>query len=339
MSLNVLETDWVLYLVRRKYRGFPYDEDIFEEDEYFPAATQQKVRGMKERADAYYKELALKPLEEVAKLYKEEKEREHQEHLDQYIAEEKQRFFNRPDAQTDYNHWSKTPYWKLEEAVALSFDRDPHIVSWDKLCAAEYDPPPPFIERYRKVRDLTFRAYDSGHLSNPTAPRFYIAWAKRHDIPFPEALEAQVILYAGNIGDWKTAHDNIQQLQTKTQQEYEEYIAETQRIINEKDALLIAANNMRDAALKISEELQLKFEEQALQNEKPLKTRERDTLLKLIIGMAVKGYRYNPGASRNSAIAEIEDDLMILGIPVTDDTIRTWLGKAGELLPQDAEVA
>lgn len=67
---------------------------------------------------------------------------------------------------------------------------------------------------------------------------------------------------------------------------------------------------------------------------KPVGARERDTLLKIIIGMAIAGYKYKPDAPRNDAIADIQGDLDKLGIPVSDDTIRKWLNEARELLPQ-----
>lgn len=64
-----------------------------------------------------------------------------------------------------------------------------------------------------------------------------------------------------------------------------------------------------------------------------LGTRERETLLKLLIGMAVAGYKYSPVESRSHAPAEIASDLQSLGISVTDDTVRKWLKEARALLP------
>jgi hypothetical protein len=66
-----------------------------------------------------------------------------------------------------------------------------------------------------------------------------------------------------------------------------------------------------------------------------LGTRERDTLLKLVIGMAIEGYRYSPGAARNDAPAEIASDLAKHGMSMTDDTVRKWLKEAAnKMLPQ-----
>lgn len=65
-----------------------------------------------------------------------------------------------------------------------------------------------------------------------------------------------------------------------------------------------------------------------------LNTSERNTLLKLVIGMAVKGYGHDPAASKSTAPKEIADDLAALGISVTDDTVRKYLKKAaGAVLP------
>jgi len=66
--------------------------------------------------------------------------------------------------------------------------------------------------------------------------------------------------------------------------------------------------------------------------EKPLEERERVTLLKMIIGMAIGLYKYDPKASRNEAIKEIVEDLQEAGVEVSDDTVRRKLQEASKLL-------
>jgi hypothetical protein len=61
-----------------------------------------------------------------------------------------------------------------------------------------------------------------------------------------------------------------------------------------------------------------------------LGARERDTLLKLVIGMAISGYGHSPDAARSDAPAEIASDLIKLGINMTDDTVRKWLKEAAK---------
>ncbi|PCJ99165.1 MAG: hypothetical protein COA45_06925 [Zetaproteobacteria bacterium] len=77
-----------------------------------------------------------------------------------------------------------------------------------------------------------------------------------------------------------------------------------------------------------------KIPDQSLKREeKPLHTKEKETLLKLVIGMAVAGYRYDPKAKRNEATSDIVNDLEVLGLSMNADTIRKWLKEAAELLP------
>lgn len=64
--------------------------------------------------------------------------------------------------------------------------------------------------------------------------------------------------------------------------------------------------------------------------------RERKSLLKLVIGMAIAGYKYHPSQDRNNVGADIEDDLANLGIGLNQKTIRKHLQKGVELLPDDA---
>ncbi len=61
--------------------------------------------------------------------------------------------------------------------------------------------------------------------------------------------------------------------------------------------------------------------------------KERESVLRLIIGMAVVGYGYDPTATRSKVVTEITSDLMGAGVELTDDTVRKWSKEAAELLP------
>lgn len=67
--------------------------------------------------------------------------------------------------------------------------------------------------------------------------------------------------------------------------------------------------------------------------EKPLSEAERDSLLKIIIGMAVKGYSYNPNAKKSEVPTEIHMDLEQLGINLDVDTIRKYLKLSAKKRP------
>lgn len=64
--------------------------------------------------------------------------------------------------------------------------------------------------------------------------------------------------------------------------------------------------------------------------EKPLEGKGRASALKLILGMAIGGYGYDPKATRSPIPKEIADDLLLSGITLTDDTVREWLRVAAQ---------
>lgn len=64
--------------------------------------------------------------------------------------------------------------------------------------------------------------------------------------------------------------------------------------------------------------------------EKPLEGKGRASALKLILGMAIGAYGYDPKAGRGPVPKQIADDLLLSGITLTDETIREWLRVAAE---------
>ncbi len=70
--------------------------------------------------------------------------------------------------------------------------------------------------------------------------------------------------------------------------------------------------------------------------EKPILPKERETVLKLIIGMAVDGYGYNPNQIKSPIPEDITKILDGLGIALDSDTVRRWLREGATILPQDA---
>ncbi len=68
---------------------------------------------------------------------------------------------------------------------------------------------------------------------------------------------------------------------------------------------------------------------------KDIISREKETLLKLLLGLALTNYEYNPLVMRNATAREISDDLLLHGLSVDQDTVKKWLDEAKQLLPQD----
>lgn len=68
-------------------------------------------------------------------------------------------------------------------------------------------------------------------------------------------------------------------------------------------------------------------------DDKPLSSRERDTLLTLIAAMAKEGYKHDPTNKAKSAVSEILADVQKLGLSISDQTIRDKLKDAWGLVP------
>jgi hypothetical protein len=56
-------------------------------------------------------------------------------------------------------------------------------------------------------------------------------------------------------------------------------------------------------------------------------------LLKIVIGLALDSYKYDPKLSRSTVPQETADDLATRGMVLDVDTVRKWLKQAAALLP------
>jgi hypothetical protein len=67
-------------------------------------------------------------------------------------------------------------------------------------------------------------------------------------------------------------------------------------------------------------------------DEKPLHTKERESLLKMVIGMAMKGYSYDPSTARSDVPGQIVSDLAELGLKIDEGTVRKFLKQGRDLV-------
>jgi hypothetical protein len=180
----------IFFLLLRRYpnfRGilFPPPKPILRSrSQRPPKISEAKKRAqlkLQKEVSEYKSELEATPPAELQALVQQEKAKVAQENKRRLIENEKSLFFNQSSADADVDHWSKAAYWTLEEAVALSLGKDPEIVSWGSLVAigemSDLFKASPFIKRYRRTRDLAFRASQVGELDAPTRPAAFLAWA------------------------------------------------------------------------------------------------------------------------------------------------------------------
>jgi hypothetical protein len=187
-----------------------------------------------------------------------------------------------------------------------------------------------------------------GQISKSTIPAIFLAWADHMQFPMPAKLVDGVKALGHQIADWKTAYYAQKKIADDAVAEHLE--EQRKHVASIREHASIVAK-MREEQETLTQKCVAKVDELETKNaelsariadlesaethepEKPLGGRERDSMLKLIIGMAIKGYVYDPKAGRSGTVREIADDLRRAGLALDVDTIRKYLSEAKELLP------
>lgn len=189
------------YLVERRFPS-QGSNHLFQTVQALNERRDYENRGRSlDQSEAYKKELLLKTPAELEKLCNAER-------LNGILAKNinkplpgLDRFYDSPFAFADFGHWAKLAYWTLDEAAALSFARNPKVVSWDKLKANRAISQ--FKNDYSDLMELARRAKAVGQLPALVNPGIYLAWAKRLQIEIPDELISEVEAVGVVIADWQ----------------------------------------------------------------------------------------------------------------------------------------
>lgn len=332
MSLPLNTVKVVEFLVNRKFglRGKSADglrvelsaERLGRTDPAVAAAIKQ-----------YKSELLGLTPDVLQTTYDQEFERYAEEARRREEEEERERFFSQPHAAADFDHWSKAEHWTLDEAIALSFGKAPEVVKWELI--AKFILISHFAKQYQRRRDLAQRAAAWKKLYDPVLPPLFLKWAKDNEIDVPTELVRKVEARKGRLVDWKkefeqqkAAYEELNALYDKSRSQYAEHVADWKKLVGQRSEQLAAAMS-RIAGLEAELAL-IKNAPPAADPIKPQSTIERQNMLKAIYGMAVKGYSYNPDDKRSTVVTEIIGDLALIGLTISDDTIRRYLKEARE---------
>jgi hypothetical protein len=318
--MKVPITDPIEYLLRRKF-GFipgPGPGPVFGTDRVLRKGHDAKRREYED----YKADLQAKSAQEIGALYEAELAKHRAEDKAKVEREEQARFFNQPSAKADFDHWSKAAHWTLDEAVALSFGKSPDVVNWTKV--GPYVNVSAFAQQYARIRDLALRACRWEQVYDPVLPGIFLAWAERTEIPVPQELVAAVKARGAQVADWQSLYEQLAKQAAKAADDYEA-VTQTQRTTIDE---LMAQCRALEAQLA-SREAQPAEPARA----KDISTRERESLLKLVIGMAIGAYAYDPSQRRSEKISEIAADLDLAGVGLDVDTVRKWIKEASNLVP------
>lgn len=336
--VTVTLPDRIEFLVLRK---FPNPHQRWGAARGGPVSSRALPSGKdkwSEERERYRIKLGSLPPEELQALVDLENEKVNAEWKAKSDYEENQRVFNKPYAVADFDYWSRMAHWTLDEALALSFGKAPEVVSW-KVVQPHFQVSQ-FARNYARRRELAVRALQWKQLYDPVLPGIFITWAKRTQIEFPPELEAAVAANGHVIEDWKSLYDklcaSIDERIAPWKEAATKHAETLDDIVVHRDALLAQIKGLNGECARLRGELEALKSQRAIPAEaKPLSTRERDSLLKLVIGMAVQGYKFQPRAARSQVPSEIAGDLEQLGIGLDVDTVQKYLKEGAELLPPD----
>lgn len=299
------DKDPIGYLVWRRFPNLSV--------ELYRGAPDHKGRETEDQRSAmqaYVDELSALPEDQLAARARAERVR-HNEELRRFEAEREEagRFHNQPGAVADWPYWAKQAYWTVDEVTALSLGKDPRIVTWERLRSSTEISA--FAKKFADQRSLFNRAVWTKELFERTLPPVFLAWAKSKDIEMPAALLAEVKKLGIHIVDAKPvveqAADAIKNLQAQ---------------LSDKQAELEA----------MRQEIELL---RSQSKDETLNEKGRGTYQKLLLGIALEQYAYNPAVKKSPVPKQIADDLRLHGFDLTEKAIRDILRAAAERYPED----
>lgn len=313
------------------------------------ASVERPSEVQMQAARTYLAKINALSKDEIAGLVSEAKALEQERLVIAKKAEEAARFYNQPRNKADLRYWAKMSYWSPEDLCALSLGREPTVVNWARI--SEYSKISEFVREYEKRLMLVSRARAMHQLWDKTPPNLAVAWARRMNFDLPAELVLEVEALGIQIADWKDLHDarvrDIAELNALLEAERAKAFqmhSETMEVM-ERHAEAAARNiafhkELREQAERRASELQERVEQLEAQLADSsvvpdVGTRARESLLKIVIGMAIRKYNFKPCSGKNPATANIATHLRELGIGLHEDTIRSYLTEAKELLPPD----
>ncbi|CEG55683.1 hypothetical protein [Legionella fallonii] len=204
----------------------------------------------------------------------------------------------------DYLYWCRVPIWSIWESALLLLGKDPEKVGQFKL--EEYQrrfPLDAFTVKFKRLISLLSRYMWCGELKNQIPPSALLTWAEQlqlEDIPI--GLK-ETLLSLGKHVDWKIQYEQLNK-------QYNEAV----KLLTEKDQQIETLSNLESNQQQLG----------------------RKTLLKMILGMAMHKYAYDPAAKQNAATGSkknsIHAGLALSGISVTDETIKAYLDEAKDIV-------
>lgn len=309
--------DTIEYLVRRKFfpgttsdAGGPATLNALAQPMLpHPQNILAKYADVKlsEAMQRYREELGQKTAEEIAALWMAEKQAE-------LAAAEAGRFFNQPWARRpDYAHYGRMPYWTLDEAVALSFGRDPARVTLKSV--KPYAPTSSFAAEYVKRAEEVKRAAQAGLIRDPVSPVDFLERALATGWTIPSELTAAARTAGDITRDWRQEYQTLRRDSAMREANLEAALAESKSSLDQA---------------------RLEIESQKLTNKRKSEPRQSDmskrlnTACKIAFGLFKLKYKCNLLDAATPSAKKITEDLLNVGVSVDDKPLMDYLRQGSE---------
>jgi hypothetical protein len=193
----------------------------------------------------------------------------------------------------DYAHWSKMTVLMKSEAIALLLGIDPNSIDLEK-------PLPVTGDEAKKFQALLNRAFESGAFQNASriSPEDLISWAISNQLQAPQGFIDAVKKQGRPVTNWQLLFERLE--------------AENLRLHKELDATSSEAKQ-RESGGSISGQV-----------------KEIKTLQKILLGIAIHKFHFDPSQSKSSAVTNIVDAIEYSGLKISADTVRRHLSIAAE---------
>lgn len=210
------------------------------------------------------------------------------------------------ESQPNYTHWALFAAWTFEQATALSLDINPEIAQSAECPAAP-------LAQYKKRLDVVnSHRYFSEWFpkSGCVEPHLFVAWARNYGLDFPAALANAVAVVHGKDEEWQQIWKRVSEIKRRDQR--------------------IAELEAENAELKQAVDNVLYSNGSTSNGERALVPKEQQSLLKLVLGMAIDKYHYKPNSGNSSATGRIVASLEKYEIRLGEGTVLSWLRTAAE---------
>lgn len=147
------------------------------------------------------------------------------------------RFYSHPSASADFSKWLEMDAWSIDEAIALSLGKSPHIVTWDAIKAFEYRSI--FCGEFGRRRSVAAGAISSGVLAEKNSPQRFLDWVtglsldwtnnKPFDLPSKLLELAGMLTPASDVSLDPARFDRDSRLQTLANKVAQEFINANRR--------------------------------------------------------------------------------------------------------------